>query len=112
MNNASHSPWTFFGWRLTDEWNISPETLPPEFRLGWRHEFPDRKRTIASQMASGAGTVFEVQSPSLGRDSLSIVTGLSTRCTQHRSLFAYYDGELARDNATSHTVNGGICWIF
>ena len=63
-------------------------------------------------MASGAGTVFQVESPSLGRDSLSLVTGLSTRCSQHLSIFAYYDGELARDNAASHTVNGGISWDF
>jgi len=112
MENDSHSLWTLLGWRLAYEWHASKETFRPEVRIGWRHEFLDTARTINSQMASGAGTVFQVESPSLGRDSLSLVTGLSTRCSQHLSIFAYYDGELARDNAASHTVNGGISWDF
>ncbi|MGA9778926.1 MAG: autotransporter domain-containing protein [Limisphaerales bacterium] len=92
--------------------HISKETFRPELRLGWHHEFMDTARTIESQMASGAGTVFQVQGPSVGRDSLSVVTGLSTRCSQHLSIFAYYDGELACDNAASHSVNGGLSWDF
>ena len=112
MENDSHSLWSLIGWRLAYEWHVARETLRPEVRIGWRHEFLDTARTINSQMASGAGTVFQVESPSLGRDSLSLVTGLSTRCSQHLSIFAYYDGELARDNAASHTVNGGISWDF
>ena len=112
MENDSHSLWSLIGWRLAYEWHVAEETFRPELRIGWRHEFLDTARTISSQMASGAGTVFQVESPSLGRDSLSLVTGLSTRCSQHLSIFAYYDGELARDNAASHTVNGGISWDF
>ena len=112
MENDSHSLWTLLGWRLAYDWHVANETLRPELRIGWRHEFLDTARTIESQMASGAGTVFQVESPSLGRDSLSLVAGLSTRCSQHLSIFAYYDGELARDNASSHSVNGGISWDF
>jgi uncharacterized protein YhjY with autotransporter beta-barrel domain len=112
MENDSHSLWTLLGWRFAYDWHISKETFRPELRLGWHHEFMDTTRTIESQMASGAGTVFQVQSPSVGRDSLSVVTGLSTRCSQHLSVFVYYDGELARDDAASHTVSGGLSWDF
>ncbi len=112
MNNDSDSLWTLVGWRLAYEWRISKETLRPEVQIGWRHECMDDARTIQSQMASGAGTVFAVQSPSLGRDSLSLVTGLSTRVAQHLSIFAYYDGELASDHSASHTVSGGLSWDF
>jgi len=112
VENDSHSLWTLLGWRFAYDWHISKETFRPELRLGWHHEFMDTTRTIESQMASGAGTVFQVQSPSVGRDSLSVVTGLSTRCSQHLSVFVYYDGELARDDAASHTVSGGLSWDF
>ncbi|HTY88468.1 MAG TPA: hypothetical protein VMB80_13450, partial [Candidatus Acidoferrum sp.] len=59
-------------------------------------------------MASGAGSVFAVQGPSLGRDSLSLVVGVSTRCSRNVSIGAYYDGELASDSSSSHAVSGGI----
>jgi len=63
-------------------------------------------------MASGAGSAFQAESPSLGRDSLSVVAGLSTRCSQHVSIFAYYDAELAHGNGASHTVSGGVSLDF
>ena len=108
LNNDSHSLWTLIGGRLAYDWRVARMVLRPELQLGWRHEFLDETRTIDSRMASGAGTVFQVESPSLGRDSLSLITGFNVRCSQHVSIFAYYDGELAADNSASHTVSGGI----
>lgn len=112
LNNDSQSLWTLFGGRFAYEWRVAKMALRPELQLGWRHEFLDVSRAIDSRMASGAGTVFQVESPSLGRDSLSLVAGLSTRCTQRLSVFAYYTSQLARNNCSSHTVSGGISLDF
>lgn len=112
QNNDSQSLWTLLGTRLAYEWPVARMVLRPELQLGWRHEFLDVTRAIDSRMASGAGAVFQVESPSLGRDSLSLVAGLSTRCTQHLSVFAYYASQLARNNCTSHTMSGGISLDF
>jgi len=112
MDNNNESLWTLVGCRLAYEWQIHKQTIRPEFRLGWRHEFLDTQRQIQSSFASGAGSVFQVDGPSLGSDSLSVGAGLSTRCTEHLSLFLSYDGELGRNQTTSHAVNGGMSWDF
>jgi uncharacterized protein YhjY with autotransporter beta-barrel domain len=108
MDNDSDSFWSLLGTRFAYEWQLDKTTLLPELRLGWRHEFLDDNQTIGARMASGAGGVFEVQSPSLGRDSLSLVAGVSTRCARNVSVGVYYDGELAGENNSSHAVSGGI----
>ncbi len=112
MENESDSLWTLLGTRLAYELRIAKTTLLPEIRLGWRHEFLDANQTIGARMASGAGGVFEVEGPSLGRDSLSLVVGMSTHCSQNVSIGVYYDGELASDSSSSHAVSGGINWDF
>ena len=112
LNNDSQSLWTLFGGRFAYEWRVAKVALRPELQLGWRHEFLDVSRAIDSRMASGAGSVFQVESPSLGRDSLSLVAGLSTRCTQRLSVFAYYATQQACNNCSSHTVSGGLSLEF
>ena len=111
-NNDSHSLWTLLGTHLAYDWRVAGTVLRPELQVGWRHECLDVTRKIDSRMASGAGTIFQVESPSLGQDSLSLVAGLSTRLGQRVSVSVYYSGQLARNNCTSHTVSGGISLDF
>jgi outer membrane autotransporter protein len=112
MDQSYDSCWTLLAGHLAYEWRIYKQAFLADARVGWRHEYLDTSRQVSAQFASGAGSVFQVDGPSLGTDSLFLQAGLSTRCTEHLSIFVNYDGEVGRDHSSSQAVNGGLSWSF
>jgi outer membrane autotransporter protein len=79
-----------------------------EVRAAWQHEYGDRAYPIDSQFASGAGGLFTVHGPTLGRDSALVSAGVAVQWNARVSTYVYYDGVLGRDNYDSHNVSGGL----
>jgi outer membrane autotransporter protein len=80
----------------------------PQLRLTWDHEYLDSEHAIDSSLASGAGSLFQANSPSLGRDSLGLGVGLSAQCSARVSAYVFYDGQFLRENYTSHAVSAAV----
>ena len=81
----------------------------PEFRAAWQHEFGDTATTrLFASFANGAGNSFTVNGPEIGRDSLLIGAGAAVIFNDRVSVYAYYDGELARTNYSSNNVSAGV----
>jgi outer membrane autotransporter protein len=86
--------------------------IRPEIRAAWQHEFGDTENSIVASLASGAGNSFSVNSPAIGRDSLLIGAGAAVIFNDRVSVYAYYDGELARTNYSSNNVSAGLRFTF
>ncbi len=82
--------------------------MRPELRVAWQHEFGDTEYSIVSSFANGAGNSFTVVGPQIGRDSLLIGAGAAVLFGERVSIYAYYDGELARTNYSSNNVSAGV----
>jgi outer membrane autotransporter protein len=80
----------------------------PELRAAWQHEFGDTANSIVASFANGAGSSFTVDGPAIGRDSLLIGAGAAVLLNDRVSVYAYYDGELARTNYSSNNVSAGV----
>ncbi len=87
---------------------VGKVVLTPELRLGWKHEYLDRDVALDSRFANGAGNVFTVYGPQLGRDSAVVGVGLSARWTRDISTYINYDSELGRANYSLQSVSAGV----
>jgi uncharacterized protein YhjY with autotransporter beta-barrel domain len=105
--NDANSLQSMVGGRIAYDIPVKDVTLRPQIKAGWQHEFLDTDHAITSRFASGAGYDFTVHSTSIGRDSLALSGGMSVQWSRAVSTYIYYDGELARKNSTSHTLNVG-----
>jgi outer membrane autotransporter protein len=99
---------TAFGMRASYDWKVGHVIIRPEISLAWQHEYGDQAYSIVSSFASGAGNGFTVNSPQIGRDSLLIDAGATVLLSERISIYAYYDGELLRDNYQSNNVSAGV----
>jgi outer membrane autotransporter protein len=111
-DNDSHSLRTRLGGRLAYDLKAANVTLRPEIRAAWHHEYFDRDRAIDSRLASGAGSIFQVNSPKIGRDSLALSIGLTAEWSSRLSTSLFYDTQLARENYIVHAVNAALRWSF
>ena len=96
------------GAHLTYQAVMGKIRLTPEVRAGWRHEFMNPDMALDSQFANGAGGVFSVRGPALGKDSAVLGVGLSAQWTDDLATFINYDTELGRANYQLHYVNAGV----
>ena len=80
----------------------------PEVRAGYQHEYCDSAYQVDSQLASGAGGVFRVRGPDIGRDSALVGTGMNMQWNNRFSTYVYYDGVLGRNNYDNNAVSGGL----
>ena len=80
----------------------------PELRAAYQHEYCDQAYQVDSQLASGAGTVFRVRGPDIGRDAALVGTGMSMQWNNRLSTYVYYDGVLGRNNYDNNAVSGGF----
>jgi fibronectin-binding autotransporter adhesin len=85
---------------------IGRVVITPEIRAQWEHEYLDSQSTIDAGFA--AGNSFTVHGPPIGRDGALIDAGVSAALTSNLTIFAYYTGELGRENYSVHSVNGGM----
>jgi outer membrane autotransporter protein len=110
--NDANSLQSMVGARVAYDIPVKDVILRPQIKAGWQHEFLDTDHAITSRFASGAGYDFTVHSTSIGRDSLALSGGMSVQWCRDVSTYVYYDGELARKNSTSHTLNVGVALNF
>ena len=99
---------TALGAKASYDWHVGHVVVKPELRASWQHEFGDRDYSIVSRFANGAGNSFNVNGPAIGRDSLLIGAGAAVLLNDRASVYAYYDGELARTNYSSNNVSAGF----
>jgi autotransporter-associated beta strand protein len=99
---------TALGAKVSYDWHVGHVVVKPEVRAAWQHEFGDTEYSIVSRFASGAGNSFTVNGPAIGRDSLLIGAGAAVLLNDRVSVYAYYDGELARTNYSSNNVSAGL----
>jgi outer membrane autotransporter protein len=99
---------TALGAKMSYDWHVGHILVRPELRAAWQHEFGDTEYSIVSSFANGAGNSFTVNGPQIGRDSLLIGAGAAVLLSERVSIYAYYDGELARTNYTSNNVSAGL----
>ncbi len=105
--NANSSR-TALGAKISYDWRVGHILVRPELRAAWQHEFGDTENSIISSFANGAGNSFTVNGPEIGRDSLLIGAGAAVIFNDRVSVYAYYDGELARTNYSSNNVSAGV----
>src|SRR5262249_44250851 len=104
----THSSRTALGAKASYDWHAGRVLIRPEIRASWQHEFGDRDYSIVSRFANGAGNSFTVHGPAIGRDSLLLGAGAAVLLNDRVSVYAYYDGELARANYSSNNVSAGV----
>jgi outer membrane autotransporter protein len=105
--NANSSR-TALGGKASYDLHAGRVLIRPEIRAAWQHEFGDTQDSIVASLASGAGNSFSVNGPGIGRDSLLIGAGAAVLFNDRVSVYAYYDGELARTNYSSNNVSAGL----
>jgi len=96
------------GLRARYDWKVGGGIVRQEVRAAWQHEFGDTAYPIDSRFVSGADEIFTVHGPEIGRDSALIDAGLAVLWNERVSTYVYYDGQVGRDNYTSHGVSGGL----
>jgi outer membrane autotransporter protein len=99
---------TALGAKASYDWHVGHILVKPELRAAWQHEFGDTEYPIVASFANGAGNSFTVNGPQIGRDSLLIGAGAAVLFNDRVSVYAYYDGELARSNYSSNNVSAGV----
>jgi hypothetical protein len=102
------------GVRAAYDWHVGSKGVifRPEVRAAWHHEFSDTAYEVDSRLASGAGDVFPVFGPTVGRDSGQVRAGLAVILSPNWALSAYYDGLIGRDNYDSNGGSGSITFSF
>jgi len=101
-----------FGFKASYDCKVGGLVIRPEIRAAWQHEYGDSAYQIDSSFANGAGGVFSVNGPKLGRDSALLGAGFAIQCSERCTTYFYYDGELGRTNYHSAAVTGGVRFAF
>ena len=96
------------GLRASYDIKMGHAIIRPEVRAAYQHEYGDDAYQIDSRFASGAGDVFRVRGPHIGRDAALVGAGVSVQWSRCCSVYAYYDGVLGRDNYNNNAVSGGV----
>jgi autotransporter-associated beta strand protein len=107
-DQSAESSRTALGAKASYDWQMGHVLVRPEIRAAWQHEFGDRDYSLVSRFANGAGSSFTVTGPAIGRESLLVGAGAAVIFNDRVSAYAYYDGELARTNYSSHNVSAGV----
>lgn len=82
--------------------------LRPEVRAAWQTEYGDRAYQVDSRLASGAGGVFRVRGPRIGRDAALLGAGLTMQWSRCLATYVFYDGVFGRSNYDNNAVSGGL----
>jgi outer membrane autotransporter protein len=99
---------TAIGFKANYDWKVGGVVIKPEVRAAWQHEFGDDSYAIESSFQDNPGSLFTVNGPRIGRDSLLLGAGFAVLWNERTSTYLYYDGELARQNYESNAVSGGV----
>jgi len=94
------------GMKASYRQRVGRVTLTPEIRAQWQHEYLDDRSSIDAGFSSRDS--FTVHGPAIGRDALLLDVGFSAQWNSNVSIFAFYTGELGRENYTVHGITGGV----
>src|SRR5579862_1352418 len=97
-DNSSQSFLTDLGARVAYQGSFRGLGMRPELQLGWQHQYLDDSRAIDSRLASGAGNIFTVHSPTFGRDSLTVDATFTIQWTKRVSTYAGFQGNFFAQN--------------
>ena len=98
------------GLQASYSFRLGKIALKPQLRAQWQHEYLDAARSIGGSFLPGGA--FTVSGPEIGRDSLLLDAGLLAQLTARLGIYAFYTGDLGRENYTLHSVNGGVQFSF
>jgi outer membrane autotransporter protein len=96
------------GFHASYDMKVGRAIVRPEARVSWQHEFGDTSYSLTSTFATLGGNPFTVAGPATGRDSMLVRAGVSVQWNERLSAYAYYDGELLRQNYSSNNVSVGF----
>ena len=94
---------TNVGLRLSYACPIGSVIFKPEVRATWQHEFGDSATATKARFGFG-GPEFNVHSAEVGEDSAVLTGGFSVLFSPTVSAYAFYEGELGRENYEAHNV--------
>lgn len=94
------------GMRASYSRKLGRIVLTPEIRAQWQHEYLTNHSSIEGGFTSRRS--FTMPGPRIGRDALLLDIGTSVALTSDVAIFAFYTGELGRENYTVHSVTGGL----
>ena len=80
--------------------------ITPEIYIAWQHDYLDNSIPLRSRLASGAGDVFTVYGPELGRDSFIMSMGLTAQWKPTVSTYFHYT--LQSGSYEASAVNAGV----
>ena len=86
--------------------------VSPDLSVAWQHEFLNDSLALDSRFANGAGNVFTVHGPQIGRDSVVLGVGLWVQWNPVLGTWLSYNAQFARDNYQPHNISGGIALRF
>lgn len=116
LNIRSHSEDSFstqVGGHLAYRAKVGKKiVMMPHLNVAWRHEFMDDSVALDSSFANGAGNIFTVRGPVMGRDSVVVGAGLLVQWSSLVGTYIQYTTEVGRDAYTPHTINGGVNFRF
>ena len=96
------------GFKISSLWNVHGVLVTPMLSAAWLHEYLTDSYALDSQFAAGAGNVFSVNGPQIGRDGVLLNTGVDVQWTPRFGTYRYYNGELGRKNYQLNSVTGGV----
>ncbi len=96
------------GLRVAYNANWGHTIFRPEVRAAWAHEYGDTAYPIDARLASGAGGIFTVHGPNIGRDSALVDAGFSLIWNDRVSTYVFYDGNLGRSHYDNNAISGGL----
>jgi len=95
------------GVRVACTTEVGAARITPSLSAQWQHEFLDTELLLDSRFANGAGSVFSVHGPKIGRDSALLTAAVNVGWSRY-SAYVAYQAELGRTNYESQTVLAGF----
>lgn len=95
------------GIRTSYDWKTCGVIVRPDIRFGWQHEYGDESYPIDARFASGAGEIFSVRGPAVGRNKAVLGAGFAVQWNSRVTTHLHYQGEIG-GNYYSHSAEGGV----
>ena len=97
---------TNLGMKVSYPWKFGRVLVTPQGSASWQHEFAYSALPVEARFANGAGDLFTVWGPHIGRDSALVEAGLTVQWCPRVATYLNYDGKF-NSSYQSNTVNGG-----
>lgn len=95
------------GPRVSFTRRVGAANVTPSVSAQWQHEFLDDELPLNARSANGAGSLFTVHGPKIGRDSALLTAALNIAWSRYAAYLAY-QADLGRENYENETVLVGF----